>query len=97
MNAAQTHWWRQANSDLMTLELLQTHGGAPCAILHYLQMIGEKIGKAYAWRSGRAPRKTHVGMVAFLRSLGSVRQSERHLVADALGFRRFDDFRFGFA
>ena len=93
MNVHQELWWRQAESDLAVFRLLRERGVAPCHLLHYLQMLSEKLGKAYHWRSGSPPPKSHAGFVQFLRFLGGVRSSERSKVAEAFDFSRFDDFR----
>jgi hypothetical protein len=95
MNQYQMLWWEQASSDHAILLLLRRHGVLPCHQLHYLQMVTEKLGKAYLWRSGVAPSKSHAGFVKFLRSLGigSVRLADRQMVAEVFGFGRFEDFQ----
>ena len=93
MNDYQELWWRQARSDHTVLVLLRRHDAAPCHQLHYLQMVTEKLGKAYFWRSGNPPPRSHAGFVQCLRFLGGVRQSERQQIADAFAFRRFEDFQ----
>ena len=45
-------------------------GRRTCHSLHHLQMVTEKIAKAYFWRSGSPPPKSHAGFVQFLRFLG---------------------------
>jgi len=56
-------------------------------------MVTEKLGKAYFWRSGNPPPRSHAGFVQYLRFLGGVRQSDRQQVADAFAFGRFEDFQ----
>lgn len=91
MNSAQTLWWRQALSDRAMFELLRHQGAPQCHLLHYLQMATEKLSKAYFWRSGNPPPKTHTGFVQFLRALLSRRQTELDRIAAALGFKRAAD------
>jgi hypothetical protein len=93
MNAYQSLWWQQAKSDLSVLILLRRQGAAPCHQLHYLQMVTEKLAKAYFWRSGTPPPKSHAGFVQFMRRLGSVPTQSRLLIAKVFGFRRFADFQ----
>jgi hypothetical protein len=93
MNDYQKLWWQQAGSDLAVLRLLRSRGVTACHQLHYLQMTTEKISKAFFWKSGTAPSKSHAGFVQFLRFLGSVRSSERQQVAELFEFARFEDFR----
>ena len=93
MNSYQERWWRQARSDHAALVLLRRHGAAPCHQLHYLQLVTEKLGKAYFWRSGTPPPRSHAGFVQFMRFLGGVRQSERQQIADAFAFARFEDLQ----
>ena len=93
MNSYQELWWRQAQSDQTVLVSLRRNGAAACHQLHYLQMVTEKLAKAYFWESGNPPRRTHAVLVQFLRSLGGVPQSKRQRITDALGFGRFDDLQ----
>jgi hypothetical protein len=93
MNGYQGLWWEQARSDHAVLLLLRRQGAASCHLLHYLQMVTEKLGKAYFWRSGTPPRTTHAWFVKFLRSLGSVPASERQQIAAVFEFARFDDLQ----
>jgi hypothetical protein len=93
MNGCQELWWRQARSDYAALLLLRRHGAAPCHQLHYLQMVTEKLGRAYFWRSGVPPPTSHAGFVQFMRFLGSVRVAERRQIAVVFGFGRFEDFQ----
>jgi hypothetical protein len=93
MNSFQALWWEQAKSDLQAFLLVRGHGLAPCHALHYLQMVTEKIAKAYFWRAGHPPSRSHAGIVQFLRFLGQVRQHDRQRIANLFGYKRFADFQ----
>jgi hypothetical protein len=93
MNGFQDLWWQQTKSDHGILVLLRKQGGAACHQLHYLQMVTEKLAKAYFWRTGAPPPRNHAGFVQFLRSLGGVPQARRQLVASTLGFTLFADLQ----
>lgn len=93
MNSYQELWWQQAQSDHSVFVLLRRQGAAQCHSLHYLQMVTEKIAKAYFWRSGSPPPRSHAGFVQFLRFLGHVRQSDRDRIAKLFSFNRFLDFQ----
>ena len=69
MNDAQQLWLRQARSDYELFVHLRRAGVHQCHLLHYLQMATEKLSKAYLWRSGNAPPRSHTGFVRFLRAL----------------------------
>lgn len=56
-------------------------------------MVTEKIAKAYFWRAGHAPPRSHAGFVQFLRFLGHVRQGDRERIAHLFSFNRFVDFQ----
>ena len=90
MNDAQELWWRQARSDHALFVQLRGAGVHECHLLHYLQMATEKLSKAYLWRSGNAPPKSHTGFVRFLRALLD-RRAELDRIANVFGFRRRDD------
>lgn len=90
MKREQELWWRQAASDHSVFVHLRRAGIPKCHLLHYLQMATEKISKAYLWRSGHAPPKTHVGFVRFLRALPDRRRDLDHIAA-VLGFGRGQD------
>src|SRR5436305_2192032 len=90
MNDAQKLWWRQAQSDLALCIQLRRAGVHECHLLHYLQMATEKISKAYLWRSGHAPPRSHTGFVRFLRALLD-RRAELDRIATVLGFQRRED------
>ena len=93
MNKYRALWWEQAKSDHNAFLLLRGQGAGQCHSLHYLQMVTEKIAKAYFWRSGLPPPRNHAGLVQFLRFLGQIRQSDRTRVANLFSFARFDDFQ----
>lgn len=93
MNNYQELWWQQAQSDHAAFVLLRSDGIAQYHSLHYLQMVTEKIAKAYFWRSGSPPPRSHAGFVQFLRFLGHIRQNDRDRIADLFSFKRFTDFQ----
>ncbi len=93
MNEFQQCWWEQARSDHAVLVLLRRQGVAPCHQLHYLQMVTEKISKAYFWQSGAPPKKSHAGFGLFMRLLLQVPRAQRQQIADTFKFRRFEDFQ----
>lgn len=92
MNPFQRLWWEQARSDHGVLLLLRRNSGDPCQQLHHLQMVTEKLGKAYFWRSGRPPRKSHVSFVRFLQALDNRPRRELTQIARVFGFPRHTDF-----
>src|SRR5438067_13529370 len=67
---------------------LRRAGLHECHMLHYLQMAAEKIGKAYLWRSGSAPTKSHVGLMRFLRALLGRKRAELQRIAETFEFAR---------
>jgi hypothetical protein len=91
MNAFQRLWWEQARADHGVLLLLRRQKAEACHQLHYLQMVTEKLGKAYFWRSGRPPRMSHASFVRFLQALDDRPSAETELVAACLGFARGHD------
>jgi hypothetical protein len=91
MIEAQRLWWEQAKSDLAIFHLLRSKGVPQCHLLHYLQMATEKLSKAYLWRSGKTPPKSHTGFVRFLKALLDRRSNELGTLSKALGFARPDD------
>jgi hypothetical protein len=94
MNGYQRLWWQQAQSDHDVLVLLRRQGAKPCHQLHYLQMVTEKLGKAYFWRKGTPPGMSHAIFVEFLRAFSNIQASkERQKIADVFGFARFDDLK----
>ena len=60
MNSQQRLWFEQTRSDHSVLMLLRKQDAAPCHQLQYLQMVTEKLGKAYFWRTGSPPPVSHV-------------------------------------
>ena len=90
MNFHQNLWWEQARSDHEILIILRRADAAPCHQLHYLQMVTEKLSKAYFWRAGIPPPRTHTGLVQLIRAWGGVPRDERRRVAHALGFKKFE-------
>ena len=93
MNSYQDLWWQQAKSDHDAFVLFRSQGIAQCHSLHYLQMVTEKLAKAYFWRSGSPPPRSHAGFVQFLRFLGHIRQHDRERIAGLFSFNRFTDFQ----
>lgn len=91
MNSYQRLWWEQTRSDHAVLLLLRRQGASPCHQLHYLQMVTEKLGKAYFWRTGSPPRKSHASFVRFLQALDDRREPDRTRIAEFLGFGRAQD------
>jgi hypothetical protein len=55
-------------------------------------MITEKLGKAYSWRSGTPPRKSHVSFVRFLQTLDDRSRVDRLRIANLLGFKSTTQF-----
>jgi len=80
MNGFQTLWWEQTRSDHSVLLLLRKKDYNPCHQLHYLQMVTEKLGKAYFWRTGQAPPKSHASFLRFVQALDD--RSEPSLAGD---------------
>ena len=93
MNSYQQVWWEQTRAEHSVLLLLRRDGAAPCHQLHYLQMVTEKLGKAYFWRAGRPPRTTHASFVRFLQALDDRRATESNRIAALLGFGRSEDLQ----
>ena len=91
MNRYQQVWWEQTRADHAILCLLRRRGAAPCHQLHYLQMVTEKLGKAYFWRAGRPPRATHASFVRFLQALDDRPIADVRRIAALLGFGRAED------
>jgi hypothetical protein len=91
MNVAQELWWRQAQSDFDIFARLRRAGVHECHLLHYLQMATEKLSKAYLWRSGKPPPKSHIGFLRFLKAILDRRPAEFERIAKLLGFARTAD------
>ena len=87
MNEAQGLWWTEAMSDLSIFVQLRRDGVHECHLLHYLQMATEKLSKAYLWRSGHPPPRSHTGFVRFLTALLD-RRREQGRIARVFGFAR---------
>lgn len=92
MNDYQRVWWEQTRSDLWILNLLRKGSAAPCHQLHYIQMLTEKLGKAYFWRTNKPPKKSHAFFVKFLQALLARSQTDVEQIAGLLGFGRAKDF-----
>jgi hypothetical protein len=88
MNEAQKLWWEQAKSDHAAFICLRRAGVHECHMLHYLQMAAEKISKAYLWRSGSSPPRSHVGLMRFMRALLGRGRAELSRVAKVFEFGR---------
>jgi len=93
MNKQQEHWWLQAKADHEIFDLFRGQGVNNCHKLHYLQMVAEKLAKAYFWRTGSPPPRNHACFVQFMRSLGSASRSEQKRIASVFEFKRFEDFQ----
>lgn len=93
MNSYQEQWWQQAKSDHDAFLLLRNAGIAQCHTLHYLQMVTEKLAKAYLWRSGSPPPRSHAGFVQFLRFLGQIRPDDRDRIASLFTFKNYGQFQ----
>ena len=91
MNRHQQVWWEQVRADYSVLHLLREHSASACHQLHYLQMVTEKLGKAYLWRTGRALRAVHASFILFLRALDDRPASDSGRIAEILGFGRPQD------
>jgi hypothetical protein len=93
MNSYQQVWWEQTRADHSVLLLFRQRGIAACHQLHYLQMVTEKLGKAYFWRTGRPPRATHASFVRFLQALDDRPSPDSNRIAELLGFGRPQDMQ----
>jgi hypothetical protein len=92
MNVYQSLRWEQTVADHTVLRLLRKNEATPCHQLHYLQMVTEKLGKAYFWRKGQPPKKSHASFVKFLQAVNDRPDPDRTRIAQIFGFRRSDDF-----
>ena len=92
MNFVQELWWKQARAEYELLRHLRQKSVAACHQLHYLQMVTEKLGKAYFWRSLRPPGKSHASFVKFLQALANRSSADQHRIPRLLGFQRADAF-----
>ena len=93
MTGFQECWWEQARSDHLVFVLLREEGVEPCHLLHYLQMVVEKLAKAYRWRTGTPPVLSHASFVIFLKMLISRTSLERERIALRLGFPGAESFK----
>lgn len=94
MNTSQELGWQHSKSDHEAYQLLRGHGPAVCHTLHYLQMTTEKVAKAYFWREGHSPQKSHIGFVKFLKFHGQIHdKKQRDKIASLFGLSRFVDFQ----
>jgi len=91
MNQSQKLWWEQAKSDHAAFVCLRHAGVHECHMLHYLQMATEKLSKAYLWRSGTPPPRSHVGFMRFLRALLGRRRTDLRRIAKVFEFARPKD------
>lgn len=82
-------YFKQADSDFKIYQLLSGTPGVPiCHLLHYLQMAGEKIAKAYRFRDTDTDEDRltteHVAFSRFMQSyLGSPEIKQRYAGNDA--------------
>lgn len=93
MTPIQHLWWEQARSDYDVLMLMRNAGSPPCQQLHYLQMVTEKVGKAYLWRNDVSPGTSHAAFVSFLKSQADRPRQEAIRVASLLGFIHMKNYR----
>jgi hypothetical protein len=85
MNQQQRLYLVQARSDRWILRLLDRE--PVCHQLHYLQMLTEKLGKAFFWRG---PGAENLGHAAFVRFLRAIAANQR--VAEGVGFTSVRSF-----
>ena len=93
MTEPQRLWWRQAAADLAAFEEFRRRNGPQCHALHHLQVATEKLTKAYLWRTGFPPPRSHAGLLTLIRLLGQLRRADRDRVAELSGFGRYADFQ----
>lgn len=92
MNWHQQLWWRQAQAELSVFRLLRANGVAACHCLHYLQMVTEKIAKAYLAGSEAPPRKHNV-FVRFLTVISAINAKQNNRLAVNLGYHDAQAFK----
>ena len=85
MNERQRLYLVQARSDWSIFQLLKRQ--AVCQQLHYLQMVTEKLGKAFFWRGPGAENLGHAAFSRFVRAIATNRR-----VADLIGFPDITSF-----
>lgn len=94
MNEHQSLWWEQALSDHRLLLSLIKQGVEQCHLLHYLQMATEKLTKAYLWRSGKPPLKSHKGFRDFFRLvILSQKKDNQKKIAELFQFNSFQSLK----
>lgn len=93
MNSFQAVWYEQVKSDHEVVRILLESRTAQCHVLHYLQMVTEKLGKAYYWRDGTPPPKVHRSFVRYLQLLNARSKSDRERIARFFGFPNADSLR----
>src|SRR5271167_1318154 len=86
MNEQQRLYLVQARSDWSIFQLLKRQ--AVCQQLHYLQMVTEKLGKAFFWRGPGAQNLGHAAFSRFVRAIAANRR-----VAELIGFPDIASFR----
>ncbi len=87
-------FFRQASSDHAVRRFLNTPKVEYCHRLHYLQMMTEKLAKAFLTKptEKNQPALTHAGFVQFLRVLRGRRDLRQNLgYQDAASFNQFID------
>jgi hypothetical protein len=81
----------QARSDWQVWELIRNHELPPCHALHYLQMTGEKLGKAFLLTGGalslEQARNSHVAFKRFLQFASRHPELQRLLEMNSAQFR----------
>ncbi|SIO43216.1 hypothetical protein SAMN05444166_4673 [Singulisphaera sp. GP187] len=87
MNEQQRLYLIQARSDRAVLQLLDSHSLPACHQLLYLQMLTEKLAKAYFWRNPGVKVLGHAAFVRFIRSIATNRR-----IAEGIGFRDLVSF-----
>ena len=86
MNEQQRLYLVQARSEWGVFHLLKRQ--AVCHRLHYLQMVTEKLGKAFFWKGPGAENLGHAAFSRFVRAIAANRR-----VAEIIGFSDIISFR----
>jgi hypothetical protein len=86
MNEQQRLYLVQARSDWTIFQLLSRQ--SVCQQLHYLQMVTEKLGKAFFWKGPGAENLGHAAFSRFVRAIATNRR-----VAELIGFPDIISFR----
>ena len=84
MNSQQTIWYEQVLSDYKAFKIMEQARQDKCQVLHYLQMLTEKLAKTYFLRDNHPPKATHAVFVKYLCDIGLYRPSR---VIGALRFK----------